>query len=92
MAKIEAAAAAVTDVEGAAQFGVDLVGIGEIRVLPVDDVAGRRIQAAFTSCSKPRPIAARRARQLAGKATTAAISTMVASTPTRPAANAMDWP
>ena len=47
IAQIEAAAAAVTDVEDAPHLGIELRRIGEIRILPVDDVAGGGVEAAF---------------------------------------------
>ncbi|MDX1711061.1 MAG: DUF3483 domain-containing protein [Rhodovibrionaceae bacterium] len=47
IAEIEAAAAAVTDVEDPAQLLVELLEVIEVGVLPVDRVADRRIQAAF---------------------------------------------
>ena len=42
VAKIEAAPATVTDVEDAAQLRVDLLGVGEVLVSPVDGMPDRR--------------------------------------------------
>src|SRR6185437_12225007 len=57
--EIEAAAAAVTDVEDAPHLGIELHRIGEIRILPSDDVAGGGVETAFAghanSSNKPRP-------------------------------------
>jgi hypothetical protein len=48
IAQIEAATAAVTDIEDAAQFRVELLFIEEIRLAPFDRVACRGIQAALS--------------------------------------------
>src|SRR3546814_2623102 len=45
VAQIEAAAAAMTDVEDAPQLGVDLLQVVEIGVLPVQRMAGGRVEA-----------------------------------------------
>ncbi len=46
-AQIDAAAAAVTDIEHAREFGHDLGFVIEFGLLPAQRVAGRRFQAAF---------------------------------------------
>src|SRR5690606_3583961 len=48
IAQIEAAATAVADVEHTAQLVVQFLLVVEIRIIPVDNVPGWRIQAAFT--------------------------------------------
>jgi len=47
VAEIEAAPATVTDIENAAQFRVNLLGIGEVRIPPVDGMPDRRVHSAF---------------------------------------------
>ena len=47
IAEIEAAPAAVTDVEDAPHLGVELLGVGEVGIAPVDRVARGRFKAAF---------------------------------------------
>src|SRR6185312_17073642 len=45
--QIEAAAAAMADVEDAPHLFIQLGGVGEIRILPFDDLARGRVEAAF---------------------------------------------
>jgi hypothetical protein len=47
VAQIETAPTAVADVEDATQFGVDLIGIVEIRIFPGDRMSDRRLETAF---------------------------------------------
>ncbi len=47
VAEIEAAPAAMTNVEDAAQLRVDLLGVREVRIPPVDGMPDRRVQSAF---------------------------------------------
>ena len=47
IAEIEATPAAVTDVEDPAHLRIQLRRIGEVRILPADDLAGGRVETAF---------------------------------------------
>jgi hypothetical protein len=47
VAEIEAAAAAVADVEDTLDLGVQLVPVVEVGIVPIDRVAHRRVEAAF---------------------------------------------
>jgi len=47
IAEVEAAPAAVTDVEDPAQLRLDLVRVGEVRIPPVDGMPDRRVEPAF---------------------------------------------
>src|SRR6185503_12528553 len=49
VAEVEAAAAAVTDVEDARELGVEGRGVGELRRAPIDRVTRRRLEAAFAT-------------------------------------------
>src|SRR5213078_4462735 len=60
VAQIEAAPAAVTDVEDAAHLRLGLGPVEEIRILPRNDVASRRVEAAFAHGSSPGAGALRR--------------------------------
>ena len=51
IAKIEAAAAAMTDVELAPHLGFEFIGVEIIGILPVDDMACRRFETAFSHAS-----------------------------------------
>src|SRR5205814_1219811 len=48
IAEIEATPAAVTDVEHAPHLGIELRRIGEVRILPRDRMARRRVEGAFS--------------------------------------------
>jgi len=52
--QIETAPAAVTDVEDAAQLGVEFCGVGEIFRAPIDRMACRGVQTSFAGHGLPR--------------------------------------